>query len=384
MLSGRPVQDTAPGVVAFSRYLLIRYPETIVPSFDLLHCKEPDKSVMLVDNNAERSIRTDWRREEVTELYETPLLTLIAKASAIHLQHHSYEEIQCCTLLSIKTGGCPEDCAYCPQAARYKTGVEAEKLLDLGTVVDAAQRARDGGATRFCMGAAWRQVRDNNDFERVLEMVRNVCGLGLEVCCTLGMLTEDQARRLADAGLYAYNHNLDTSENFYDDIISTRTYTDRLTTIGNVRKAGITVCSGGIVGMGESDDDRIDLLHTLATLNPHPESVPINALVPVEGTPLGDQPPLDPFEFVRMIACARVLMPTSQVRLSAGRLSMTDEGQALAFLAGANSIFVGDTLLTTPNPEASHDHQLLQRLGARAMAPREYRFSVTEQVEEVQ
>lgn len=339
---------------------------------------------MLASNNVEMIARVDWRREEVAELYETPLLTLIAKASAIHARHHSYEEIQCCTLLSIKTGGCPEDCAYCPQSARYSTGVQAEKLLDLATVMEAATRAQQTGATRFCMGAAWRQVRDNNDFERVLEMVRDVCGLGLEVCCTLGMLTEEQAQRLADAGLYAYNHNLDTSESFYDDIISTRTYADRLETIGNVRKAGITVCCGGIVGMGESDDDRIDLLHTLATLNPHPESVPINALVPVGGTPLGEQASLDPFEFVRMIACARILMPTSQVRLSAGRLSLTDEAQALAFLAGANSIFVGDTLLTTPNPEADRDRQLLKRLGARSMAPREFRFSVTAQAEEVQ
>lgn len=337
---------------------------------------------MLADNNLEKTVRTDWRREEIAALYATPLLTLIARASAVHVRNHSYEEIQCCTLLSIKTGGCPEDCAYCPQSARYRTGVQAEKLLDLETVIDAATRARDGGATRFCMGAAWRQVRDNSDFDRVLEMVRGVGELGLEVCCTLGMLTEEQAMRLADAGLYAYNHNLDTSPEYYDDIISTRTYADRLKTIGNVRKAGITVCCGGIVGMGESDDDRIDLLHTLATLDPHPESVPINALVPVEGTPLGDQPPLDPFEFVRMIACARILMPTSQVRLSAGRLSLTDEAQALAFLAGANSIFVGETLLTTPNPETHRDRQLLQRLGARSMPPREVRFPVTEEIQE--
>lgn len=338
---------------------------------------------MLADNNRKNTVRTDWRREEIAALYETPLLTLVARASAVHVRNHSYEEIQCCTLLSIKTGGCPEDCAYCPQSARYRTGVQAEKLLDLETVIDAATRARDGGATRFCMGAAWRQVRDNSDFDRVLEMVRGVGELGLEVCCTLGMLTEEQAMRLADAGLYAYNHNLDTSPEYYDDIISTRTYADRLKTIGNVRKAGITVCCGGIVGMGESDDDRIDLLHTLATLDPHPESVPINALVPVEGTPLGDQPLLDPFEFVRMIACARILMPTSQVRLSAGRLSLTDEAQALAFLAGANSIFVGETLLTTPNPETHRDRQLLQRLGARSMPPREVRFPVTQGVEEV-
>lgn len=318
---------------------------------------------------ADDMVRTDWTRNEVAALYAEPLLSLIAHAADVHREHHSYSEVQLSTLLSIKTGGCPEDCAYCPQSARYNTGVEAEKMMPVDDVLDAARRAKEGGATRFCMGAAWRQVRDNADFDRVIDMVRRVNELDMEVCCTLGMLTAEQAERLAEAGLYAYNHNLDSSESFYGEIISTRTYDARLRTIDNVRKAGITVCCGGIVGMGESEGDRIGMLHTLATLAPHPESVPINALVPVEGTPLGDRPLIDPLEFVRMIACARILMPTSQVRLSAGRLSFSDEAQALAFLAGANSIFTGDKLLTTPNPTSDRDHALLERLGARP-APR--------------
>ncbi|MEP7218091.1 MAG: biotin synthase BioB [Bacteroidota bacterium] len=327
-------------------------------------------------------IRNNWTIAEIADLYRTPFLTLVSRASAVHAAMHSYEEIQCCTLLSIKTGGCPEDCSYCPQAARYDTGLEAEKLMDAGVVLDAARTARDAGATRFCMGAAWREVRDNSDFDRVLEMVRGVGELGLEVCCTLGMLTATQAERLADAGLHAYNHNLDTSRSFYEKVISTREYDDRLATINNVRKAGITVCSGGIIGMGESEMDRIAFLHTLATLDPHPESVPINALVPVPGTPLGEQPPIDPFELVRMIACARILMPAARVRLSAGRLSLSDEAQALAFLAGANSIFTGERLLTTPNPSENADEALLRKLGVKPMPPHGVEFSITEPIAE--
>ena len=326
-------------------------------------------------------IRSDWSIGEITELYNTPLLTLAARASAVHSAFHSYEEIQCCTLLSIKTGGCPEDCAYCPQAARYDTGLEVQRLMDLDVVLDAARSARDAGSTRFCMGAAWREVRDNSDFDRVLEMVRGVNGLGLEVCCTLGMLTEDQARRLGEAGLHAYNHNIDTSREFYGSIISTREYENRLDTIHNVRRAGITVCSGGIIGMGESDLDRIHFLHTLSTLDPHPESVPINALVPVEGTPLGAQSQVHPFELVRMIACARILMPRAKVRLSAGRLSLSEEAQALAFLAGANSIFTGEKLLTTPNPDENADEALLRKLGVKATPPYGAEFSITRPVE---
>jgi biotin synthase len=275
-----------------------------------------------------------------------------------------------CVLLSVKTGGCPEDCGYCPQAARYHTGVEADTLMDVESVLSAARQAKADGATRFCMGAAWREVRDNPQFDRVLDMVRGVKEIGLEACCTLGMLNEDQARRLKDAGLDAYNHNLDTSEAFYGRVISTRTYEDRLRTIGHVRDAGITVCCGGIVGMGETEDDRIALLHTLATLPEPPESVPVNALVAVEGTPLAERPQVDIWDMVRTIATARILMPRSMVRLSAGRLQMSESDQALCFLAGANSIFAGDKLLTTPNPDVDRDARMFDRLGLKPMAAR--------------
>jgi biotin synthase len=316
--------------------------------------------------------------DDVRALYHKPFLELVSEANAVMREHFGFRDIQLCTLLSVKTGGCPEDCAYCPQAARYDTNVDAQKLLATEVVLEAARNARDNGATRFCMGAAWREVRDGDEFDRVLDMVRGVADLGLEVCTTLGMLTEDQAHRLKEAGLAAYNHNLDTSERFYGEIIHTRDYSDRLDTIANVRKAGITVCSGGIIGMGESDEDRIAFLHTLASLDPQPESVPINALVPVEGTPLGGMPPLDPFVFVRVIAAARILMPRSRVRLSAGRLSLSEEAQTLAFLAGANSIFTGDTLLTTPNPGDDFDDRLLRKLGAAKAKPYAAEFSLTQ------
>ncbi len=304
----------------------------------------------------------------VRELYQTPFLTLVAQASRVHEANHTYDSIQRCTLLSVKTGGCPEDCAYCPQAARYHTGVKAEKLMRAVDVIEAARNAKANGATRFCMGAAWRQVREGRDFDEVLEMVRGVTDLGLEACATLGMLNESQAQKLKEAGLYAYNHNLDTSRSFYSEIIHTRDYDDRLETIQHVRHAGITVCCGGIIGMGESDDDRIQLLYTLASLDPQPESVPINALVAVPGTPLAEQEPIDTFSFVRTIACARILMPKAKVRLSAGRLSLSEEAQTLAFLAGANSIFLGDRLLTTPNPEPDEDYRLFEKLGLEVTA----------------
>ncbi len=305
-------------------------------------------------------------RAEVSAIYHSPLLDLIARAGEVHRRHHEPGEVQVCVLLSVKTGGCPEDCAYCPQAARYHTEVEAEPLMDVGEVLSAAKAAKAGGATRFCMGAAWREVKDNAQFDRVLDMVRGVKSIGgLEVCCTLGMLTAEQAEKLKDAGLDAYNHNLDTSEGHYDKIIGTRTYDDRLKTIGNVRDAGINVCCGGIVGMGETDDDRIDLLHTLASLPEPPESVPINALVAVEGTPLAERPKVQIWEMVRMIAAARILMPEAMVRLSAGRLSMSEQDQALCFLAGANSIFTGEKLLTTANPELDADRRMFERLGLR-------------------
>jgi len=276
--------------------------------------------------------------------------------------------VQGCVLLSIKTGGCPEDCAYCPQSAHYRTGVERRELLSVEETLAAAKDAKAQGATRFCMGAAWRDVPQGEPFDRVLAMVRGVRALGLEACCTLGMLTQPQADALAEAGLTAYNHNLDTSSEFYGQIIGTRTYQERLATLECVRRSGVTVCCGGIIGMGESRADRYGLLRELSTLDPHPESVPVNLLVRVKGTPLGDQPPVDPLELVRMIAAARILMPASMVRLSAGRLSLSEEAQALCFLAGANSIFMGEKLLTTPNPEAETDRQLLDKLGLR-LAP---------------
>jgi len=295
------------------------------------------------------------------------LLDLVFQAQTIHRQYFDPGEVQLCQLLSVKTGGCPEDCAYCPQSAHYETGLERQDLLDLDHVLRTAREAREQGVTRFCLGAAWRQVSDGPEFESVLEMVRGVSSLGLEVCCTLGMLNESQAQRLATAGLYAYNHNLDTSPEYYGQVITTRNYEDRLCTLEHVRRAGITVCCGGIIGMGESDDDRIGLLHQLATLKPHPESVPINMLARVAGTPLGDAQPLDPLVMVRMIATARILMPSSRVRLSAGRRSLSREAVALCFMAGANSIFVGDKLLTTPNPSRDEDESLLQELDLTRM-----------------
>ncbi len=313
------------------------------------------------------SIRSDWTREEVREVYHRPLLELVFLAQQIHRRHHPQSEVQFCQLLSIKTGGCPEDCAYCPQSAHYEVGVERQPLLPLAEVVETARRAQAEGATRFCMGAAWRQAPEGEEFDRVLEIVRAVAHLGLEVCCTLGMLTQEQANRLAEAGLTAYNHNLDSSPEYYSRIITTRTYEDRLQTLAAVRKAGVTVCCGGIIGMGEGDEDRVGLLQQLASLSPHPESVPINLLVRVEGTPLAKAEPLDPFIMVRTIATARVLMPASKVRLSAGRRSVSRECAALCFLAGANSIFVGEKLLTTPNPDRDEDQQLLRDLGMQPM-----------------
>lgn len=313
-------------------------------------------------------IRNNWTKQEIGEIYNTPLLDLIYKAATTHRQYHDANEVQVCTLLSVKTGGCPEDCSYCPQAARYHTEVKAHKLLPVEEVLAKALEAKEGGSTRFCMGAAWREVRDNRDFDKVIEMVKGVNTLGLEVCCTLGMLTEEQANKLKEAGLYAYNHNLDTSEEFYGDVISTRSYKDRLETLENVREAKISVCSGGIIGMGEMEEDRIGMLHTLSTLPEHPESVPVNALVPVEGTPLEGQPRVSVWEMVRMIATARILMPKAMIRLSAGRVMMSVEEQALCFMAGANSIFAGDKLLTTPNPDYVEDKKMFQLL---QLKPRE-------------
>ena len=313
-------------------------------------------------------IRNNWTIEEVKEIYNTSLLDLVFRAASVHRKYNDTGEVQVCTLLSIKTGGCTEDCAYCPQAARYNTGVTVQALMKKEEVLEYALKAKEAGSTRFCMGAAWREVRDNRDFDRVRDMVKGVNELGLEVCCTLGMLTEDQAKKLADAGLYSYNHNLDTSSDYYGDIITTRTYNDRLKTLDNVRKAGVTVCCGGIIGLGETHEDRIKMLHTLSTLPSHPESVPINSLVAVPGTPLQDNAKTDVWDMLRMIATARILMPSTMVRLSAGRLSLTMAEQALCFMAGANSIFAGEKLLTTPNPSFEEDMAMFNMLGLK---PRE-------------
>jgi len=312
-------------------------------------------------------LRHDWQRSEVESIYRTPLPSLVFRAQTVHRQHHPQDRVQTCQLLSIKTGGCPEDCGYCPQSAHYDAGVGREGLLDPQHVVEVAKEAAGRGVTRFCMGAAWRQAPEGREFQKVLDMVRGVSALGLEVCCTLGMLSERQAEQLKEAGLSAYNHNLDTSPEFYGSIITTRVYDDRLRTLRAVRKAGITVCCGGILGMGEREEDRIGLLQQLAMLNPHPESVPINMLVRVAGTPLANMPPLDPLEMVRAIATARILMPASRVRLAAGRKQLSQEAVTLCFLAGANSIFVGEKLLTTPNPGRDEDEELLDTLGMRPL-----------------
>lgn len=309
------------------------------------------------------TVKHDWTQEEILEIYNQPLMDLLYKAATVHRKFHEANTVQVSTLLSIKTGGCPEDCGYCPQAARYHTDIEGNDLMGLHQVKAQALRAKASGSSRVCMGAAWRNVKDGPEFDSVLEMVRTINNLDMEVCCTLGMITENQAQRLAEAGLYAYNHNLDSSEEYYKEVISTRGYQDRLDTIGNVRKTNVTVCSGGIIGMGEKIEDRAGMLVALATLDPQPESVPINALVPVEGTPLEEQKKVSIWEMVRMVATTRIVMPKTQVRLSAGRMDMSREGQAMCFFAGANSIFAGDKLLTTPNPDVNEDMEMFKLLG---------------------
>jgi len=318
------------------------------------------------------TIRHDWQLQEARDIYNMPLLELIYKANTAHRQFFNPQKVQVSSLLSIKTGGCPEDCAYCPQAARYHTDVKVHKMLEVDEVVESAKSAKAGGASRFCLGAAWREVRDNRDFDKVVDMVKGVNNLGMEVCCTLGMITESQAQKLKDAGLYAYNHNLDSSDEFYEEIISTRTYNDRLDTLDNVRNAGLTVCSGGIIGMGENISDRVKMLVTLANQPKHPESVPINALIAVEGTPLENQQKVPVWDMVRTIATAKLMMPASMIRLSAGRINMSDTEQALCFMAGANSIFAGDKLLTTPNPEYNNDMALFEILGLQPMQAYEH------------
>ena len=314
-------------------------------------------------------LKHDWTREEILEIYNKPLMELMYEAATVHRIHHDPNEVQVSTLLSIKTGGCPEDCGYCPQAARYHTDIEGNDLMSVQQVKAQALRAKASGSSRVCMGAAWRNVKDGEEFDQVLEMVRTINKLDMEVCCTLGMITENQAKRLSEAGLYAYNHNLDTSEDYYKDVISTRAFEDRLQTIENVRKTNVTVCSGGIIGMGESIFDRAGMLVALATLDPQPESVPINALVAVPGTPMENMEPVSIWDMIRMVATTRIVMPQTQVRLSAGRTEMSREGQAMCFFAGANSIFAGDKLLTTPNPDVNEDMEMFKLLGLQPQAP---------------
>ncbi|MEI9934481.1 MAG: biotin synthase BioB [Ferruginibacter sp.] len=324
------------------------------------------------------TVRNNWTLDEIKEIYYRPLLDLVFDAAQVHRQNKAYAEVQISSLISIKTGGCKEDCAYCPQAARYHTDIEVHPLMTVEKVKERASVAKANGASRLCMGAAWREVRDNSDFDRILEMVSEVNEMGMEVCCTLGMLTYEQAERLKEAGCFAYNHNIDTSIENYSNIITTRTIDDRFNTLKNVRKAKLSVCCGGIVGLGETDEDRVKMLHTLATMEAHPDSVPINALVPVKGTPLQDNQRVGIDEMLRMIATARIIMPKSVVRLSAGRNEMSVAEQALCFMAGANSIFAGEKLLTTPNPDFDTDMQMFKMLGLTARKP----FKETNAVEE--
>lgn len=313
--------------------------------------------------------RHDWSKDEIIAIYNKPLMELLYEAATVHRANHDPNVVQISTLISLKTGGCSEDCGYCPQAKRYHTNIETNPFMTVEDVKVQAEKAKEGGSSRVCMGAAWRNVKDGEEFDQVLEMVRTINKMDMEVCCTLGMITENQAQRLAEAGLYAYNHNIDTSEEYYKEVISTRGFEDRIQTIENVRKTNITVCSGGIIGMGESVEDRAGMLVALSTLNPQPESVPINALVPVEGTPLEEQKPVEIWEMIRMVATTRIVMPETQVRLSAGRINMSREGQAMCFLAGANSIFSGDKLLTTPNNDLNEDMKMFEILGLKNQAP---------------
>ncbi|MCK5816314.1 MAG: biotin synthase BioB, partial [Flavobacteriaceae bacterium] len=322
----------------------------------------------------------NWTKEEILEIYNKPVMELLYDAATIHRKYHDPNTVQVSTLLSIKTGGCSEDCGYCSQAARYHTDIEGNDLMTVSEVKEKAIKAKESGSSRVCMGAAWRNVKDGSEFDEVLEMVRGINKLDMEVCCTLGMITENQAKRLAEAGLYAYNHNLDSSEEYYKKVISTRGYQDRLDTISNVRKTNITVCSGGIIGMGEAIEDRAGMLVALSTLEPQPESTPINALVAVEGTPLEKEKPVEIWEMIRMVSTTRIVMPETQIRLSAGRSQMSREGQAMCFFAGANSIFAGDKLLTTPNSNADDDMKMFESLGMDLQEP----FAKREQTESIE
>ncbi|GMP78608.1 hypothetical protein CsSME_00034485 [Camellia sinensis var. sinensis] len=340
----------------------------------ILNLHSSSYSSSAAEIQAERTIRDgprhDWTRDEIKSIYDSPLLDLLFHGAQVHRHAHNFREVQQCTLLSIKTGGCSEDCSYCPQSSRYNTGLKAQKLMNKEAVLEAAQKAKEAGSTRFCMGAAWRDtIGRKTNFNQILEYVKEIREMGMEVCCTLGMLEKQQALELKKAGLTAYNHNLDTSREYYPNIITTRSYDERLETLAYVREAGINVCSGGIIGLGEAEEDRVGLLHTLATLPAHPESVPINALVSVKGTPLEDQKPVEIWEMIRMIGTARIVMPKAMVRLSAGRVRFSMPEQTLCFLAGANSIFTGEKLLTTPNNDFDADQQMFKVLGLLPKAP---------------
>ncbi len=324
--------------------------------------------------------RHDWTKEEIIAIYNKPLMELLYEAATIHREHHDPNVVQISTLISLKTGGCSEDCGYCPQAKRYHTNIETNAFMTVADVKVQATKAKEGGSSRVCMGAAWRNVKDGPEFDEVLEMVRTINKMDMEVCCTLGMITENQAQRLAEAGLYAYNHNIDTSEEYYKEVISTRGFEDRLQTIENVRKTNVTVCSGGIIGMGECIEDRAGMLVALSTLDPQPESVPINALVPVEGTPMQSEKLIEIWEMIRMVATTRIVIPETQVRLSAGRINWSREGQAMCFFAGANSIFSGDKLLTTPNNDLNEDMKMFELLGLKNQQP----FAKVDQRESVE
>lgn len=333
-------------------------------------CLLPSAAAREAERSIQQGPRNNWSRDEIKAVYDSPILDLLFHGAQVHRHAHNFREVQQCTLLSVKTGGCSEDCSYCPQSSRYDTGVKAQKLMNKDAVLDAAHKAKEAGSTRFCMGAAWRDtVGRKTNFKQILEYVKEIRGMGMEVCCTLGMIEKQQAEELKEAGLTAYNHNLDTSREYYPNIITTRSYDERLETLKHVREAGINVCSGGIIGLGEAEDDRVGLLHTLATLPTHPESVPINALLAMKGTPLEEQKPVEVWEMIRMIASARITMPKAMVRLSAGRVRFSIPEQALCFLAGANSIFTGDKLLTTPNNDFDTDQQMFKLLGLIPKAP---------------
>ncbi|KAI3977775.1 hypothetical protein MKX01_040520 [Papaver californicum] len=345
------------------------------PSFSTLSSSSSSSSsssaaAVQADRTIKEGPRNNWTKDEIKHVYDSPLLDLLYHGAQVHRHAHNFREVQQCTLLSVKTGGCSEDCSYCPQSSRYDTGLKAQKMMNKDAVLEAAEKAKEAGSTRFCMGAAWRDtVGRKTNFKQILEYVKEIRGMGMEVCCTLGMIEKQQAMELKEAGLTAYNHNLDTSREYYPNIITTRSYDERLETLKFVREAGINVCSGGIIGLGEAEEDRVGLLHTLATLPEHPESVPINALLAVKGTPLEDQKPVEIWEMIRMIATARIVMPKAMVRLSAGRVRFSMSEQALCFLAGANSIFTGEKLLTTPNNDFDADQMMFKVLGLTPKAP---------------